>query len=89
MAIIQSHLFLYILIFLCSFAVKDTVYLVLSRIQGSQSITVYFIYTVILLVMISRNQDMAADYFRGTFLIPVPKARLEDDNSKRMTTVKR
>ena len=89
MKIIQSHLALYILIFLCSFAVKDTLYLGLSRIRGPQSITVYLTYTMILLYLMGRYQDMAADYFRGTFLIAGPKLiddlSPEEENSKGMT----
>jgi hypothetical protein len=72
MAIIQSHLLLYILVFLCSFAVKDTLYLMLSRINGPQSIKIYSLYTMLLVCLMVYKQKMAADYFRGTFLIPGP-----------------
>jgi hypothetical protein len=79
MAIIKYHLLLYILVFLCSFAIKDTLYLILSRPYGPQSIEIYSVYTVCLVALMVYYQDTAADYFRGTFLIPIGKRDVQTE----------
>lgn len=68
MTMIRFHLLIYILVFLCSFAVKDTVYMALNQVKGHPPILVYSVYTLVLICIVMVYRERTGEYFRGDYL---------------------